>query len=531
MTKSMFTVLDKTFYTVCIIAAIGFTGFCIQQYIQNDDASVVTFEEYHKNADSIYPSVSLCFSNYIRNDAWNNYSALNEEYALFQEAVKKDDPMAFNPTDVCKDQRTLDGLYLKHLLGKPLYEKDCNKLGVVTSTSLVDTTGGHSSSKCCHCTKWCKGGTTTTVVTMDYCCGEEKCETCSTGTTATTGTGTGASSSTTVDVSKDVDQNVSKILDNMEDQFSRVPHDNVIINITDFLLLASVVTDGYERIIFDNEGENKTNDWKPKYYMRGNIPERQCWTFEMPFLKNLKKIMQFALIFNSAIFRDSSFPGKRPESQGFEVKLSYPGQESTARVSKINWKDDTTYDTTIMGGTYTMKFDIQNMVVLHKRNKHGEQCMENWNEYDGLYYEKELTNSGIPCKPPYWMMSLNTTLLPCSDEHDLKRAYNLLSRKHDVDPCYMVEKILYSYDEMSGLMSNKEFIEEPTRKSGEKMFQVLFEFQGGTFMKITQTRAYDVQSLIGNAGGYIGVFLGVALIQLPAFLLSVLIIAKKLIRF
>ena len=77
MTKSIFTVLDKTFYTVCIIAAIGFTGFCIQQYIQNDDASVVTFEEYHKNADAIYPSVSLCFSNYIRNDAWNNYSALN----------------------------------------------------------------------------------------------------------------------------------------------------------------------------------------------------------------------------------------------------------------------------------------------------------------------------------------------------------------------------------------------------------------------------------------------------------------------
>ena len=129
------------------------------------------------------------------------------------------------------------------------------------------------------------------------------------------------------------------------------------------------------------------------------------------------------------------------------------------------------------------------------------------------------------------MMNLNTTLLPCSDEHDLKRAYALLSSKHDVDPCYMVEKILYSYDEMSGLMSNKEFIEKPTLDSGEKMFQVLFEFQGGTFMKITQTRAYDVQSLIGNAGGYIGVFLGVALIQLPAFLLSVLIIAKKLIRF
>ena len=47
------------------------------------------------------------------------------------------------------------------------------------------------------------------------------------------------------------------------------------------------------------------------------------------------------------------------------------------------------------------------------------------------------------------------------------------------------------------------------------IIQVMITFQGETFMDITQNRAYDGQSLIGNAGGYVGLFLGVALIQLP----------------
>ena len=47
------------------------------------------------------------------------------------------------------------------------------------------------------------------------------------------------------------------------------------------------------------------------------------------------------------------------------------------------------------------------------------------------------------------------------------------------------------------------------------VIQVQMTFQGATYMEITQIRAYDGQSLIGNAGGYVGLFLGVALIQLP----------------
>ena len=47
----------------------------------------------------------------------------------------------------------------------------------------------------------------------------------------------------------------------------------------------------------------------------------------------------------------------------------------------------------------------------------------------------------------------------------------------------------------------------------------LFEFfLGKSFMEIEQTRALDGLALFGNVGGYVGIFLGVALMQMPDLL-------------
>ena len=61
-------------------------------------------------------------------------------------------------------------------------------------------------------------------------------------------------------------------------------------------------------------------------------------------------------------------------------------------------------------------------------------------------------------------------------------------------------------------------------------FQVQVSFQGPTYMEITQSRAYDAQSLVGNAGGYVGLFLGVALIQTPAAICMAARLLRKIIH-
>ena len=85
--------------------------------------------------------------------------------------------------------------------------------------------------------------------------------------------------------------------------------------------------------------------------------------------------------------------------------------------------------------------------------------------------------------------------------------------KNYYEPCQQVEKVLYSYDEYESPVSNTSIRED-------KLFQLILNFQGDTYMEIEQIPAYDIQSLFGNAGGYIGVFLGVSFLQLPFFLVN-----------
>ena len=138
----------------------------------------------------------------------------------------------------------------------------------------------------------------------------------------------------------------------------------------------------------------------------------------------------------------------------------------------------------------------------------------------------------VGCTLPHWI--INTTSPTCVGQQ-LKNIRRLLSDVHDYpDPCQTVEKVLYSYEETGGLENLETIIESSTnwnqRYDRKEIFQVLLNFQGDSYMEITQTRAYDLQSLIGNAGGYVGLFLGVALIQLPTSILCGLRLIKNLLK-
>ena len=52
----------------------------------------------------------------------------------------------------------------------------------------------------------------------------------------------------------------------------------------------------------------------------------------------------------------------------------------------------------------------------------------------------------------------------------------------------------------------------------DDFFVLNINFQARTFKEIKQVRAYNAQALVGNAGGYIGLFLGYTIRQMPEFL-------------
>ena len=62
------------------------------------------------------------------------------------------------------------------------------------------------------------------------------------------------------------------------------------------------------------------------------------------------------------------------------------------------------------------------------------------------------------------------------------------------------------------------------------MQQMFYLISGKTFMHVVQSRALSGLSLFGNMGGYIGIFLGFALMQLPDFLNFMYHQCKKLAK-
>ena len=79
-------------------------------------------------------------------------------------------------------------------------------------------------------------------------------------------------------------------------------------------------------------------------------------------------------------------------------------------------------------------------------------------------------------------------------------------------PCQSIEKIDYHYEEVE----IKE--EDDTSLEESPWFRIVLLFHAQTYKEISQIKAYDSEMLVGNIGGYLGLFLGYAILQIPALL-------------
>ena len=88
---------------------------------------------------------------------------------------------------------------------------------------------------------------------------------------------------------------------------------------------------------------------------------------------------------------------------------------------------------------------------------------------------------------------------------------------HYQPPCKSIQKILYSYEELNDL----EEWTDGWPNEMDRLFEVILEFTDGTYMEIEQVQDYGPQDVVGDIGGYLGLFLGFALLQIPDMLFTV----------
>jgi hypothetical protein len=135
---------------------------------------------------------------------------------------------------------------------------------------------------------------------------------------------------------------------------------------------------------------------------------------------------------------------------------------------------------------------INKVEVFRRRNKPKEPCMTEWKKWDQLALLRYTKYVG--CSAPYQKSLENIST--CSTKKKMKEwsiFSPLAKNQKDYQPCIGMPRVDF------------EFSKNLPRHKDIFMLTVGYPQQAKI---ITQSRAVDVDALIGNIGGYIGLFLG-----------------------
>ena len=134
---------------------------------------------------------------------------------------------------------------------------------------------------------------------------------------------------------------------------------------------------------------------------------------------------------------------------------------------------------------------IKGIELLRRRNSRKKKCMQDWRNYD-LAVLKEHVKSHR-CRTPYQKLYLEFP--KCNTKNSIKQAayiFDQVRTKYFPKPCQRISKLDQSFN--AGLFESK-------------LLKVIISYPEDVKI-ITQSKEIDVHALIGNIGGYIGLFLG-----------------------
>ena len=206
------------------------------------------------------------------------------------------------------------------------------------------------------------------------------------------------------------------------------------------------------------------------------------------------------------------FPNKTlPSTFGFAISFHYRNQFlKSFENMKMTWTapDDQSQK------TRSLLMKINSFEVTIRRKTKNRPCNADWLNDDQLVYEEFLTRGG-KCRPPYKIW--NSTYPVCDTIQKMYEANYHFGRQRDkyMEPCQNAEKVIYESQvvDFSKLSMDSDYyhrvgLAEFDYFFKEGSFIVVVEILSNRFKVIKHVQQYDLQSLIGNSGGYIGLFLG-----------------------
>ena len=286
-----------------------------------------------------------------------------------------------------------------------------------------------------------------------------------------------------------------------------IKYDDVTTNISEYLIKYVVE--------FRNGTEvyNITQDiaWKEPY-------SKFSWKNWEYFVKCFTVEITSASVyeFGWELDRDIFPNGTRSQSGGFALLFHYPNQ-ILASINSITrtWAPKTSEE------NYYMEVDIKGMNVFIRRYKQGQNnCVQDWRNYDALLLERHI--GGVGCRAPYQSTRQD---FPICDSQEKMRETNFKLHTAKLPPCRTIEKIDYQESETHPKQGE---ILQIQGKSWRRWFGIYLRFNNDGFTTTISKKAQDFESLIGYIGGYVGLFVGFAVAEIPGMLKNCVIGMKSL---
>ena len=267
---------------------------------------------------------------------------------------------------------------------------------------------------------------------------------------------------------------------------TKIDHNNVTIDLKEYFYLTVVgYKNGSRQKRTDVSIDSNFNGFWYDFFMK-------CFTI------NLKEFDMTNVKFLNHYFKLNLLQYWRKNSDwNFLVKPHHRHQFTL----QDNWKL-LTYDKNATNGL-TEVFLVTKVEILRRRNKAQDSCLEGSINWDESKFTKKVNE--ISCTAPYQEPYKNFST--CTTGSELERWFDWATdSKHLREPCQTMPMI------------DSELLND--MKTNEESFLITIGYPNEAKV-ITQSRAVDTDALIGNIGGYIGLFLGYAIVQLPELLFSV----------
>ena len=229
----------------------------------------------------------------------------------------------------------------------------------------------------------------------------------------------------------------------------------------------------------------------------------RCFTFNVPYDEDVI-VNEVVIEFNRTVFPNDIRPMNGwAKEHGLSMFYHLPNQLFKSYTTrKMLWSKE-------LLQPYSTYSYIENIEILRRRHVTKDSCtdVKNYDEYF-----KELIVSAVGCYPPYWTADFDAPM--CDSKEKLMKVSEKMwdgyyGKDYTVPPCTTIQRIDVEY-------IDSEPWDDGTNTDDSLYFPIFF--RDITYKDVEQVREYSHNDLGGDVGGYVGLLLGYAIVQIPNLL-------------